>query len=205
MKRWQKIVIAIHLIGLLLCATLLLALPERDHLRWDIGYAIVWITTLGAFAFVFVRAKKKWLDFGFKFYGTIWVAVILLPILVVQGFWLMVLGEIYIPHRKYYETDGYVMRSGYSGLIDYPRVALWKKEGVMEKYIRDYPSFETAEMFEIRDDIGAVVIHGASFKLDDGENSEKYVDVCPLNDSVFYANRHSVEELKRELQKGGKK
>lgn len=169
MKRWQKIVLATHTIGLLLCAVLLLALPERDHLRWNIGYAIVWITTLSAFAFVFISVKKKWLDLGFRFYGVIWITLALLPIPVTQGLWLVVLDEIYIPHRKYYKTDEYIMRSGYSDFFDYPRVALWKKEGIMEKYIRDYPSFWTAEKFEIRNNIGAIVIYGTSFRLDEDD------------------------------------
>lgn len=202
MKRWQKIVIIIHAIGLLLCAVLLLALPEKDHLRWNMGYAIVWITTLSAFAFVFINVKKKLLNLGFRFYGAAWITIILLPILVTQGLWLVVLDEIYIPHRKFYETDEYIIRSGYYGFIDYPRVALWEKKGIMEKYIRDYPFFWTAEKFEIRNDIGAIVIYGTSFRLDEREDSDKYVDVCPLNDSIFNANRHKVEELKRELQKG---
>lgn len=58
---------------------------------------------------------------------------------------------------------------------------------------------------EIRDNIGAIIIYGSSFKLDDGDGSEKYIDVCPLDDSVFYANQDKIEELKRELQKGSKR
>lgn len=202
MKRWQKIVIIIHVIGLLLCAILLLALPERDHLRWNIGYAIVWITTLSAFAFVFIRAKKKWLNFNFKSYGVVWMLAVLWAF-TMQKLSYPAFNMIYIPNHKYCETDEYVMRSGDKGLIDYPRVALWKKEGLMEKYIRDYPSFETAEKFEIRSDLGAIIIYGTSFHLYDEENTEGYVDVCSLDDSVFYANRHRVEELKCELQKEG--
>lgn len=202
MKNWQKIVIIIHIIGLLLCAILLLALPVDDHLRWNIGYVIVWITTLSAFALVFVNVKHRRLYIGFKSYAAIWVLIILWSFTMQKLSYVPIFDMIYTPQHKYYETDGYVMRSGHPGLIDYPRAALWKKEGLMEKYIRDYPSFETAEKFEIRSDLGAIIIHGTSFHLDDEESSDKYVDVYPLNDSVFYANRHKVEELKRELQKG---
>lgn len=200
MKRWQKTVLTIHTIGLFLCVVLLFALPEKDHLRWNMGYAIVWITTLSALAFVFIKSKKKWINRTLKFYWAIGLSMLLLPIPLTEGLWLIVLREVYWPHTKYSETEVYIMRDVFTGLFGFPSVALWKKEGIREKHIKDYPPFWTVEKFEVKNDIGAIIIYGTSFNEGITDDSNKYVEICPLNDSLFKANRHQVEKLKQELE-----
>ncbi|KIO46792.1 MULTISPECIES: hypothetical protein [Sanguibacteroides] len=193
--KWQKILVIAHCIGLILCIGLLVGFRYYDHLRWGLGYLIVWFTTLSAFAIFFVCTGKKWLNILAKIYSLGWLAAIVLPIPVTLGVWTGLLEEIYIPHKKYYEDDNYIIRQGYYGWIDYPNCALWIKDGTLERYDFKFDSFFTVDSCKVLSDLGAMVLYGESFKIEDND-SEYLIDILPLDEKVFDEHRQEIDSLK---------
>ena len=58
-----KWLFAIHLICLAICIVLLFSLKRSEHLRWGLGYMIVWVTILSSLVLFFLINKqfKHWL------------------------------------------------------------------------------------------------------------------------------------------------
>ena len=58
-----KWLFAIHFICLTICAVLLFSLKRSEHLRWGLGYMIVWVTILSSLVLFFLINKqfKHWL------------------------------------------------------------------------------------------------------------------------------------------------
>ena len=200
MKKWQKILVIAHCIGLILCIGLLVGFRYYDHLRWGLGYLIVWFTTLSAFAIFFVRTGKQWLNILAKIYSLGWLAAIVLPIPVTLGAWTGLLEEIYIPHKKYYEDDSYIIRQGYYGWIDNPNCALWIKDGALERYDRKFDCFFTVDSCKVLSDLGAIALYGESFKIED-DDSGYLIDIQPLDEKEFELHRQEIDSLKALISK----
>lgn len=199
MKGWQKILVSTHCIGLILCVVLLVGFRYEDHLRWGVGYMIVWFTTLSAFAIFFVRTGKECLDTLAKVYGLGWLAVV---ILLTLASFIGTIGveDVYFPHKKYYEDDRYVIRRGYQNWIDLPNCALWIKDGVLERYDRKFVCFLTVDSCKVLSDWGAIVLYGETFRLED-DDLGRMVDIRPLDDKVFDSHRREIDSLKAEVSK----
>ena len=58
-----KWLFAVHFICLTICAVLLFSLKRSEHLRWGLGYMIVWVTILSSLVLFFLINKqfKHWL------------------------------------------------------------------------------------------------------------------------------------------------
>lgn len=190
-----------HCIGLILCIWLLVDFRHYDHLRWGLGYLIVWFTTLSAFAIFFVRTGKNWLYVLAKIYSLGWLAAIVLPIPVTLGAWAGLLEEIYIPHKKYYEDDKYIIRQGYYGWIDNPNCALWIKDRVLERYNRKFDGFFTVDSCKVMPDWGAILLYGESFKIED-DDSGCLIDILPLDEKAFEAHCQEIDSLKALISRG---
>ena len=120
----------IHGAGLLLCLVLLLCVRQQDHLRWNLGYAIVWLTTLSGLVVCFFKTRRKLVNVLLRVYGFLWLCWFVLLPLCTMGLWLLLIIEIYIPHETFYKTDGYVMRQDVYDFMDFPECVLLKNNGL---------------------------------------------------------------------------
>lgn len=116
-------------------------IPKEDHLRWGLECAVNWgLLFSGVYAFfvlfrwIYGAAGTRFVRWGCS---AILVLIFLFSCLVVLL--LMDFSAVFsLPEKKYYEDDTYILRKytydNYN--IDcYTSLALYKKEGIMERYI----------------------------------------------------------------------
>ena len=195
-KRVKRLILAIHFIGLALCIWLLFLTPFQDHLRWNSGYAIVWLTLLSALILPFTGKKGKWQSIGLKTYGIVWwigSIILLIYMLLFPTF-----RSILFPYKKYCEQGNYIMREGYHGWIDPPVSSLYKKQGIWERYIRDY-HLVLIDSFVVHVDIGAIVIKGKLWDWNGWEDLEETTSVDILDKAVFDVHTEEIKQLKKEV------
>ncbi len=191
----------IHGAGLLLCLVLLFCVRQQDHLRGNLGYVIVWLTTLSGLVVCFFKTRRKLVNVLLRAYGFLWLCWFVLLPLCTMGMWLLAIMEIYIPHTKFYEADGYVMRQDVYDFMDYPKCALLKNNGLREEHVRSYPGVYTVDSFAVREDIGAVVISGTGYASGGMKLDGRFTDVFPLDDSTYNAHKKEVERLRKAVRR----
>lgn len=191
----------IHGAGLLLCLVLLFCVRQQDHLRGNLGYVIVWLTTLSGLVVCFFKTRRKLVNVLLRAYGFLWLCWFVLLPLCTMGMWLLAIMEIYIPHTKFYEADGYVMRQDVYDFMDYPKCALLKNNGLREEHVRSYPGVYTVDSFAVREDIGAVVISGTGYASGGMKLDGRFTDVFPLDDRTYNAHKNEVERLRKAVRK----
>lgn len=132
-----------------------LFIPEQDHLRWGLECVVNWSLLLsGVYAF-FVLFRWIYRAAGTQFVrwgcSAILALIFLFSCLVVLL--LMDFSDVFsLPEKKYYEDDTYILRKYTYDSYDidcYTSLALYKKEGIMERYIRNsieyaIPDFPTS-------------------------------------------------------------
>ncbi len=200
-NKWKKALFIIHGAGLLLCLVLLFCVRQQDHLRWNLGYAIVWLTTLSGLVVCFLKTRRKLVNVLLRVYGFLWLCWFVLLPLCTMGLWLLLIIEIYIPHETFYKTDGYVMRQDVYDFMDYPECVLLKNNGLIEEHVRSYPGVYTVDSFAVREDIGAVVISGTGYAGGGMKMDNKFIDVFPLDDRTYNAHKNEVERLRKAVRK----
>lgn len=191
----------IHGAGLLLCLVLLFCVRQQDHLRGNLGYVIVWLTTLSGLVVCFFKTRRKLVNVLLRAYGFLWLCWFVLLPLCTMGMWLLAIMEIYIPHTKFYEADGYVMRQDVYDFMGYPKCALLKNNGLREEHVRSYPGVYTVDSFAVREDIGAVVISGTGYASGGMKLDGRFTDVFPLDDRIYNAHKNEVERLRKAVRK----
>ncbi len=200
-NKWKKALFIIHGAGLLLCLVLLLCVRQQDHLRWNLGYVIVWLTTLSGLVVCFFKTRRKLVNVLLRVYGFLWLCWFVLLPLCTMGLWLLPIIEIYIPPETFYKTDGYVMRQDVYDFMDFPECVLLKNNGLIEEHVRSYPGVYTVDSFAVREDIGAVVISGTGYAGGGMKMDNKFIDVFPLDDRTYNAHKNEVERLRKAVRK----
>lgn len=200
-NKWKKALFVIHGAGLLLCLVLLFCVRQQDHLRGNLGYVIVWLTTLSGLVVCFFKTRRKLVNVLLRAYGFLWLCWFVLLPLCTMGMWLLAIMEIYIPHTKFYEADGYVMRQDVYDFMDYPKCALLKNNGLREEHVRSCPGVYTVDSFAVREDIGAVVISGTGYASGGMKLDGRFTDVFPLDDRTYNAHKNEVERLRKAVRK----
>lgn len=200
-NKWKKALFIIHGIGLLLCLVLLVCMRQCDHLRWNLGYAIVWLTTLSGLVVCFFKTRRRWVNILLRLYGFLWLCWLVLLPLCTMGLWLIAITEVYIPQTMFYEADSYVMRRSRYDFMEYPKTDLLRNNGLIEEHVKTYGDVYTVDSFAVREDIGAVVISGTGYAAGGMTLDDCFTDVFPLDDSTYNAHRKEVELLRKAVRK----
>ena len=150
-----KWLFAIHFICLTICSVLLFSLKRSEHLRWGLGYMIVWVTILSSLVLFFLINKqfKHWLLL--KIY-----CVVFFVASAGLGVFLQGLGmDTLLLPPKYCSDGDYLIRSR---IEDIPtnefNIVLLKNEGIIEKLNATY-HYPTADSIKVFEDKGAIVIY----------------------------------------------
>ena len=77
MKKPHIIPLVIHAIGIVLCLAILLLIERQDHLRWNLGYIILWVTMLSAVTLPFLKRNSR----PVKIYSGVWILITLFSVL----------------------------------------------------------------------------------------------------------------------------
>lgn len=200
-KKWKKALLITHCTGLLLCLVLLFCVRQGDHLRWNLGYAIVWLTTLSGLVVCFFNARRTWVNILLRAYGFLWLCWLVLLPLCTMGMWLAFITEVYIPQTRFYEADGYVMRRSRYDFMKFPETDLLRNSGLVEEHLRTYGGVCTVDSFSVREDIGAVIISGTGYAGGGMRLDDRFTDVFPLDDSTYNAHKKEVELLRKAVRR----
>lgn len=184
-----KWLFAIHFICLTICAVLLFSLKRSEHLRWGLGYMIVWVTILSSLVLFFLINKqfKHWLLF--KIYCAVFFVAS-------AGFSVFLQGQgidTLLPPQKCCSDGDYLIRSR---IEDMPtnefNIVLLKNEGIIEKLIATY-HYPTADSIKVYEDKGAVVIYCS----DESFYTDSLGCIEPLYNHP--ANENDIKALAKDL------
>ena len=185
-----KWLFAIHFICLTICAVLLFSLKRSEHLRWGLGYMIVWVTILSSLVLFFLINKqfKHWLLL--KIY-----CVVFFVASAGLGVFLQGLGmDTLLLPPKYCSNGDYLIRSR---IEDMPtnefNIVLLKNEGIIEKLIATY-HYPTADSIKVYEDKGAVVIYCS----DESFYTDSLGCIEPLYNHP--ANENDIKALAKDLK-----
>ena len=185
-----KWLFAIHFICLTICAVLLFSLKRSEHLRWGLGYIIVWVTILSSLVLFFLINKqfKHWLLL--KIY-----CVVFFVASAGLGVFLQGLGmDTLLLPPKYCSNGDYLIRSR---IEDMPtnefNIVLLKNEGIIEKLIATY-HYPTADSIKVYEDKGAVVI----YCNDESFYTDSLGCIEPLYNHP--ANENDIKALAKDLK-----
>lgn len=189
-QKITKWLFVFHLLLVLACVILLFTLKSSEHLRWGLGYIIVWATLLSAvILFFFVDIFSKY-GLPLKMYCLSFLAIVggFLVFFQTEGW-----GSLIIP-VKYCDDGDYLVRSEIDSPFDH-HIVLLKNEGAVEKLIcvYYYPSADSIKVFE---DKGAVVIYCSEDYLH-STGSKGCIE--PLNVIIDDNMETEIEALAKEL------
>ena len=186
-----KWLFAIHLICLAICIVLLFSLKRSEHLRWGLGYMIVWVTILSSLVLFFLINKqfKHWLLL--KIYCAVFFVAS-------AGFGVFLQGQgldTLLPPKKCCSDGDYLIRQE----MDEPAIGnylivLLKNEGIIEKQIEIY-CYPKADSIKIVEDKGAVAIYCNEIEPF-WCNSKRCLE--PLNNTK--AKKNEIEKLAKDLK-----
>ena len=186
-----KWLFAIHLICLAICIVLLFSLKRSEHLRWGLGYMIVWVSILSSLVLFFLINKqfKHWLLF--KIYCAVFFVAS-----AGLGVFLQGLGiDTLLPPKKCCSDGDYLIRQE----MDEPAIGnylivLLKNEGIIEKQIEIY-FYPKADSIKVVEDKGAVAIYCNEIEPF-WCNSKRCLE--PLNN--MKAKKNEIEKLAKDLK-----
>ncbi len=183
-----KCLFAIHFICLAICAFLLFTLRRSEHLRWGLGYIMVWGTILSALLLCFLINKqlKHWLML--KIYSVVFFLASATLGVITQG---MGLDTLFLPSKCCSDGD-YLIRSRIDS-EPFDNIVLLKNEGVIEKLIATY-YYPTADSIKVYEDIGAIVIYCSK----DNSYTNSLGCIEPLYNHL--ANENDIKALAIELK-----
>ncbi len=186
-----KWLFAIHFICLTICAVLLFSLKRSEHLRWGLGYMIVWVTILSSLVLFFLINKqfKHWLLL--KIYCVVFFVAS-------AGFSVFLQGQgldTLLPPKKCCSDGDYLIRQE----MDEPAIGnylivLLKNEGIIEKQIEIY-CYPKADSIKVVEDKGAVAIYCNEIEPF-WCNSKRCLE--PLNN--MKAKKNEIEKLAKDLK-----
>ncbi len=185
-----KWLFAIHFICLTICAVLLFSLKRSEHLRWGLGYMIVWVTILSSLVLFFLINKqfKHWLFL--KIY-----CVVFFVASAGLGVFLQGLGmDTLLLPPKYCSDGDYLIRSRIEDIpINEYNIVLLKNEGIIEKLNATY-HYPTADSIKVFEDKGAIVIYCSEESF--------YTDSLGCIEPLFNhpANENDIRALAKELK-----
>ena len=130
-QKITKWLFVFHLLLVLACVILLFTLKSSEHLRWGLGYIIVWATLLSAvILFFFVDIFSKY-GVPLKMYCLSFLAIVggFLVFFQTEGW-----GSLIIP-VKYCDDGDYLVRSEIDSPFDHHIVLLKMKELLRNLYV----------------------------------------------------------------------
>ena len=186
-----KWLFAIHLICLAICVVLLFSLKRSEHLRWGLGYMIVWVTILSSLVLFFLINKqfKHWLLL--KIYCAVFFVASAGLGVFLQG---LGMDTLLLP-PKYCSDGDYLIRQEMDDLaIGNYLIVLLKNEGIIEKQIEIY-CYPKADSIKVVEDKGAVAIYCNEIEPF-WCNSKRCLE--PLNN--MKAKKNEIEKLAKDLK-----
>ena len=138
-------ILGIHVLCGILGLTILCSVPETDQIRWNIGYIIGYLFVLSLIFSFFIRIPDKvpkGVKYGIRIYRNIYLLSIIMSLLIPKGLFMLLV--IFIDcssnSEKIAENKQYIIRHYVTASLfdDYNEKRIYKKQGIIEKYIGSF-------------------------------------------------------------------
>lgn len=145
-------VLLVHVASLICFSYLYFKLDREYYIRWHLGHIVVLIATFTPVAMLLLLPRWK---------HRVLLRVFLVLFILVSwcfAFLNTVSGHPLFAEREFFCEDGqYVLRK-HDELMELPRVALYKKEGIIEHYLCDY-GVSTVDSARVYEHLNAIVLY----------------------------------------------
>lgn len=197
-----KYMFVTHLIGMFFCFFLLLFIPYDNHLRWHLGYIIVWVTYLSAIISFFLLPMgmrfRKWVKryLGLHVFGSLMMVIFYIVGRLWDTFFglaslpLLMIGFTMIPCQEYCKSEHYSIKEIKSGILGFPTVGLYQNNGLIEECLQRYDFVLSVKRMEEYDDLSAII----GYDCDNGSETFRTI-IFPIDENKFKEHLVDIKKL----------
>lgn len=200
-----KYLFVAHLIGIVFCSVLLFFIPYDNHLRWNLGYVVVWVTCLSAIISFFLLPVgmrfRKWVRgyLGVHVFGPLAVAFFYLAGRFIDFFFALAMLPILIawftmvPDKRYCASEHYFIKDIKCGFMGSP-IGLYQNNGLMEECLQKYTNVNSMERMEEYEDLSVIVGYGC-----DSEGDTSKTIIFPIDKNRFKERLVDIKKMAKDL------
>lgn len=142
-NRFFNIALCVHVLCGILGVMIICLVPEKDHVRWGLGYLVGYLFFVSLVLLSFLpKGLPRWMKTGIRIYRAVyWVGALVLMFIPKGLFFLFVLQyECGSNSTKIAEDGQYIIRLYVTASLfgDYNEKRIYRKQGILEKYIGSF-------------------------------------------------------------------
>lgn len=150
---WElTIIMLIQLVSAGLYGLIFILMYDAIHLRWGLGYVLIWTALLSPFALMIAARKSRW-----KLYIRLYSALMAFALWLMSVFCQLFGADIFLPATCYYKDGDYLVRRVYD-FFDNNRIGVYKEEGLTERLQSTY-SYASLDSIKVYESLNAIAFY----------------------------------------------
>ena len=125
---------------------------DAIHLRWGLGYVLIWTALLSPFALMIAARKSRW-----KLYIRLYSALMAFALWLMSVFCQLFGADIFLPATCYCKDGDYLVRRVYD-FFDNNRIGVYKEEGLTERLQSTY-SYASLDSIKVYESLNAIAFY----------------------------------------------
>ena len=158
---WElTIIMLIQLVSAGLYGLIFILMYDSIHLRWGLGYALIWTALLSPFALMIAARKSRW-----KLYIRIYSALMAFALWLMAVFFQLCGADIFLPATCYCKDGDYLVRRTYD-FFDNKKIGVYKVEDLTERLQSTY-SYASLDSIKVYESLNAIVLYCPPYIVED--------------------------------------
>ena len=158
---WElTIIMLIQLVSAGLYGLIFILMYDAIHLRWGLGYALIWTALLSPFALMIAARKSRW-----KLYIRIYSALMAFALWLMSVFCQLLGADIFLPATCYCKDGDYLVRRTYD-FFDKKKIGVYKVEDLTERLQSTY-SYASLDSIKVYESLNTIVLYCPSYIVED--------------------------------------
>ena len=150
---WElTIIMLIQLVSAGLYGLIFILMYDAIHLRWGLGYVLIWTALLSPFALMITARKSRW-----KLYIRIYSALMAFALWLMSVFCQLLGADIFLPATCYCKDGDYLVRRTYD-FFDNKKIGVYKVEDLTERLQSTY-SYASLDSIKVYESLNAIVLY----------------------------------------------
>lgn len=150
---WElTIIMLIQLVSAGLYGLIFILMYDSIHLRWGLGYALIWTALLSPFALMIAARKSRW-----KLYIRIYSALMAFALWLMSVFCQLLGADIFLPATCYCKDGDYLVRRTYD-FFDNKKIGVYKVEDLTERLQSTY-SYASLDSIKVYESLNAIAFY----------------------------------------------
>ena len=122
------------------------------HLRWGLGYALIWTALLSPFALMIAARKSRW-----KLYIRLYSALMAFALWLMSVFCQLCGADIFLPATCFCKDGDYLVRRTYD-FFDNKKIGVYKVEDLTERLQSTY-SYASLDSIKVYESLNAIAFY----------------------------------------------